>query len=146
MQAKQSMTLAQARDLMEHYPFASMISESWQVSQLPFLLDEQEMVLYGHLAGNNPHCETLDGGRQLVLFRGPHAYISPTWYHRKPAVPTWNYVSLQVSGKTTLLSEPQADACMNRLLDKFEQGLAASTQAQAGELRAYMQRLATFEY
>lgn len=123
MQAKQNITMAQARHVIAHFPFASMISESWQVSQLPFLLDEKEMVIYGHLARNNPHCETLAGHRQLVLFRGPHAYISPTWYQRKPAVPTWNYVSLQVSGRTTELSESAAQACMDKLLDKFEPGL-----------------------
>jgi transcriptional regulator len=34
----------------------------------------------------------------MVIFQGPHAYVSPTWYAAAPAVPTWNYAVVHADG------------------------------------------------
>jgi transcriptional regulator len=41
----------------------------------------------------------------LVMFQGPHAYISPTWY-AAGGVPTWNYVAVHVCGSARALDDP----------------------------------------
>jgi len=54
--------------------------------------------LYGHVARGNPHAG-LFGREALVVFSGPHAYVSPTWYSdRTTNVPTWNYAAVHCAG------------------------------------------------
>jgi len=69
-------------------------------SQIPFLAERRDGALYlqGHIARANPQGADLDGAEALVIFPGPHAYISPSWYAAGPAVPTWNYASVHAYG------------------------------------------------
>lgn len=65
-----------------------------------FEREDSEAVLVGHLARRNPHAAALESGqRALVVFTGPHAYISARWYREKPQVPTWDYVAAHVRGR-----------------------------------------------
>ncbi|MFC7439886.1 FMN-binding negative transcriptional regulator [Laceyella putida] len=76
-------------------------------SHLPLLLKENEEelgVLYGHMALANPHWKEI-GREVLVVFPGPHAYISPTWYEEEKTVPTWNYVAVHVYGDFALIED-----------------------------------------
>ncbi|GAB4440865.1 MAG: FMN-binding negative transcriptional regulator [Anaerolineae bacterium] len=77
-------------------------------THLPFLLErsaEGPGWLWGHLAKANPHWHNLEG-EVLVVFPGPHAYISPAWYEEKNVVPTWNYVAVHIYGHLSLTHEP----------------------------------------
>ncbi|MGY3264779.1 FMN-binding negative transcriptional regulator [Lysobacter sp. HA35] len=86
------------------HPFATLITVddgTPTLSHLPMLYarDGDSIVLRGHLARPNP--QTRHRGRALVMLRGPHAYVSPTWYTDKAEqarVPTWNYVVAHLSG------------------------------------------------
>lgn len=84
--------------------------EGPSATHLPFLLSRQMGSfgqLSGHLARANSHWKTLDAAKVLVIFPGPHAYISPSWYEaEKNVVPTWNYVAVHVTGRLQLLHEP----------------------------------------
>src|SRR2546423_13495677 len=95
------------------YPFATMVSVrdgDIEVSHLPMVLDEASNVLRGHMARANRHWESLDQAKVLVIFHGPHHYISPSWYPSKQehgkVVPTWNYVAVHVTGIATVSHEP----------------------------------------
>eukprot|EP00493_Phyllostaurus_siculus_P004185 UN04205 len=91
--------------LIQTWSFANVVSEDLQASHLPLVLDRStggNDALLGHFARANPHWKQLDGGRVLVIFNGPHAYISPSWYAAGPAVPTWNYAAVHVHGQLTL--------------------------------------------
>ncbi|MFC4767795.1 FMN-binding negative transcriptional regulator [Effusibacillus consociatus] len=77
-------------------------------THLPFLLDENSGdngILSGHMAKANPHWKEIHNQRILVVFQGPHAYISPTWYGEPNTVPTWNYVAVHVYGKMVLIQD-----------------------------------------
>jgi transcriptional regulator len=78
-------------------------------SHLPFLLDDAGDglgLLRGHVARANPQWKALaTGDEALVIFRGPHAYVSPSFYVTPQAVPTWNYVAVHVYGKPRLVEE-----------------------------------------
>ncbi len=63
------------------------------------------LMLRGHLAAANPQCAAFAGGEALLIFSGPHAYISPSWYKTQPAVPTWDYAAVHVHG----ILEPEHD-------------------------------------
>jgi transcriptional regulator len=79
-------------------------------THLPLLLDPAAGAqgrLLTHFARANPHWRELDGAEVLVVFAGPHAYISPSWYVESQAVPTWNYVAVHVYGTCRLVQDDQ---------------------------------------
>jgi transcriptional regulator len=80
-------------------PFATIVysdSENIQSFHLPLFLKGNRLI--GHMAKANPAWQALDGSSLLVIFHGPHCYISPDWYGKPGNVPTWNYISIQVRG------------------------------------------------
>lgn len=102
---------AKLYDLIEANPFALLVSHGEDgpyASHLPVFLDRQsegETYLYGHMARANPHWRLIRG-QVLVVFSGPHAYISPTWYEAREVVPTWNYVAVHVYGDFQIIEDP----------------------------------------
>ena len=90
---------------MKAHNFATLISGKdgpLQASHLPFLIDEtrgKQGTLIGHMAKANAHWKSLDSQEVLVIFQGPHAYISPTWYEAAGTVPTWNYAAVHAYGQ-----------------------------------------------
>lgn len=75
-------------------------------THLPILLHRKEKVLIGHMARANPHWQGAEGQTVLVVFSGPHAYISPSWYEAENVVPTWNYVAVHVYGTFHAIHDP----------------------------------------
>jgi transcriptional regulator len=67
-------------------------------THVPVLIDAASgaWTIRGHIARANS--QRLEGDA-LVIFSGPHAYISPTWYVEPNRVPTWNYVAVHVTGR-----------------------------------------------
>src|SRR3954470_13879648 len=70
-------------------------------SHLPAMVGrtEPQLVLDMHMARNNPQWqEFFDDQEVMVVFSGPHAYVSPRWYEEKERVPTWNYAAVHAYG------------------------------------------------
>lgn len=72
-----------------------------------------------HLARANPQVAELASVSEcLVVFQGPQAYVTPTWYPTKQAsgkvVPTWNYATVHAWGTPTLIEDP---AWLRRQID-----------------------------
>jgi transcriptional regulator len=88
-------------------------------THLPLLLDADRKKLFGHLAKANPHWRELDDAEVLVVFQGPHAYISASWYVEKQAVPTWNYVAVHVSGKCRIVRDEKKLHALLREMVRF---------------------------
>jgi transcriptional regulator len=108
---------------IEKYSFATLVSPSLQSSHLPLMLDRSNNCLIGHFARNNPHWRELAEDivkQHLVIFNGPHGYISPTWYHNKPAVPTWNYAAIHIKGCAEILSADDTTQALDSLMHKYE--------------------------
>ena len=101
---------------MERWNFATLITPDaegeLQVTHLPLLLrrDAGRLgTLAGHMAKANAHWQAFNAGREtLAIFHGPHAYISPRWYHTDQAVPTWNYVVVHAFGRPRLVQETES--------------------------------------
>jgi transcriptional regulator len=111
-------------DLIERHGFGTLVTVldgAPFATHLPFLIDRDRGVLLGHVARVNPHARALDGGAEaLIIFQGPHAYVSPSWYATAPAVPTWNYAAVHVYGVPGLLDEPRLLDLLDRLVSKYE--------------------------
>jgi len=111
---------ARIQDLIENYDFAVMVTALGGVPQavhLPFLYDPAagaKGTLYAHMARANPQWQDFAaleaaGGEALVIFQGPHAYVSPSDYNSdKPNVPTWNYLAVHAYGYPRVMTEDAA--------------------------------------
>jgi len=80
--------------------------------EVPFMLargDGGADVLRAHVARANPLWQRAANTPVLVVFRGPQAYISPSWYPAKAehgkVVPTWNYVLVQARGTLRVMDD-----------------------------------------
>ena len=93
------------------YDFALLVTAAGGVptaSHLPILLETESSgaVLKGHMARANPQWQEFPSiDEALVIFQGPHAYVSPSWYASAPMVPTWNYTAVHAYGKPALIDD-----------------------------------------
>lgn len=79
----------------------SSLNNQVSATHLPLLIDRESGAcgkIIGHLAAANSHWSQGQDQEALVIFQGPHAYISPSWYESKNVVPTWNYTAVHVRG------------------------------------------------
>ena len=82
-------------------------NESAAATHLPLVVkDEGEHgLIEGHFAKANPHWRALAGRETLVVFAGPHSYVSPTLYTEELSVPTWNYIAIHARGTLSLIED-----------------------------------------
>lgn len=110
------------------------------VSHLPFIFDHaagSKGKLLCHMARANPQWQHFSSSSEvLVVFQGPHAYVSPSWYS-SPGVPTWNYAVVHLRGKPRIIeSESELEALVERLTHVYESHMLSPWQPNlTGERR-----------
>ena len=116
-----------------------------EANHLPFLFGGDAGgagILTAHVARANPIWqEVQDGEDVLVVFRGVHGYISPSWYpgkqetHRR--VPTWNYEVVHAYGRIHVRDD-----------EKFLRGVVArlTRQHEAGQAEPWKMGDAPADY
>lgn len=115
-------------EFMQAYNFATLISTNNSnicATHLPFVIEKRgaKLILVCHMAKANPQWEVFTQNEVLVIFQGPHAYISPTHYEKQQNVPTWNYIAVHATGKAKIISEPsEVIALMEKTINHFEKG------------------------
>lgn len=89
-----------------------------------FETDDTRSTLVGHIARANPHAQMLQPNQPaLVVFSGPHTYISASWYRERPSVPTWDYVAAQVRGRLDPIDDEEGQlAVLRRVAEVAERG------------------------
>jgi transcriptional regulator len=114
-------------DFMEEFAFVDLVTATHgiRITHIPSLLDRttgKYGTIRGHIARQNPQRETFNSREPaVVVFRGPHSYISPTWYAKTEVVPTWNFAVVHASGKLKPIDEPKAlHDLLAQLIHKFE--------------------------
>jgi transcriptional regulator len=120
-------------DFMDEYAFVDLVTTTptLRITHIPTFLDRglgRYGTVFGHISAQNPQRAAFDGTHQAVIvFRGPHGYISPAWYANTSVVPTWNFAVVHVSGRPRLIEGPDATrALLARLIRKFEAKSATS--------------------
>jgi transcriptional regulator len=74
----------------------------------------------GHLAYGNPQWRTFETCEDvLVMFQGPNAYVSSSWYSQEN-VPTWNYQAIHIYGKASILEKDELIEELTGMLEKYE--------------------------
>jgi len=98
-------------------------NDALHASHLPVMLHEEkeQIVLDMHMARANAQWREFSGAEVLVVFFGPHAYVSPRWYEEKERVPTWNYAAVHAYGVPKLLEDRKAKhASQRRLIERLD--------------------------
>jgi transcriptional regulator len=87
-------------------------------SHLPVVIREEKnaIVLDMHMAKNNAQWREFFDDEVMVVFYGPHAYVSPRWYEEKERVPTWNYAAVHAYGIPKLIDDRAAKHANQRQL------------------------------
>lgn len=126
----------QLHALIDQHPLGTWVtvgSEGIVANHIPFLIDAQRGefgTLVAHIAKANPVWRALaDGNESIVIFHGPEAYVSPSWYPSKKehgkVVPTWNYVAVHAHGPARAIHEHAwLMALVERLTARHEAGRA----------------------
>ncbi|KGR91728.1 protease [Ureibacillus massiliensis 4400831 = CIP 108448 = CCUG 49529] len=87
---------------------------------LQLVKEGESYYLTGHMAYGNPQWRTFETCEDvLVMFQGPHAYISSSWYE-KENVPTWNYQAVHIYGTVSILKNEELVQDLTMLLQKYE--------------------------
>ena len=120
------------REIIEGHSFGLFVTAKDGLptaTHLPFVYEPNygaNGMLLGHFARANPHWrdlgQELDEREALVIFQGPHAYVSPLDYNsEKPNVPTWNYLAVHAYGTPKIIDDPtRTKEVLTKLTDKNE--------------------------
>lgn len=117
--------MEEIEEFIKNNSFATIVSINKGrpiASNIPVLLNkvEDDYYLTGHLAYGNPQWRTfVHADEILVIFNGPHAYVSSSWYEQEN-VPTWNYQSVNIYGKASLMEGDELEQDLTKLLEKYE--------------------------
>jgi transcriptional regulator len=132
---------------MRANPFAILVSNVDGVpfaTHLPLLIDDagDQIVIQGHMAKANAHWKSMkEGEESLIIFHGPHAYISPSLYENRESVPTWNYAAVHVYGEPTLFTDEESlRATLHRMIDTFESSYMTQWSELSEEYRSRMMK------
>ncbi|WP_338872062.1 FMN-binding negative transcriptional regulator [Myxococcus stipitatus] len=98
--------------LMSRHSFAVLVTVGEDgapfATHLPFLVERDaagDVRLLAHMALPNPQWRGFSAERDaLVIFQGPHAYVSPRWYATTQQVPTWNYATVHAYGRPQVVT------------------------------------------
>lgn len=128
MRQNPSFTLAdvdEMRRVIDANPWATIVSvgsDGLVSSHYAVLLDAErdDLTVVAHVGRPDELIHGLGDGELLVIFQGPHGYISPGWYGDVPSVPTWNYVAVHLAGVPEILGDEENLEVLDRLVERFE--------------------------
>ncbi len=91
-------------------------------THIPFMVEKRndELILRAHISRANEQKESLaDGTEVLIIFNGPHTYISSTWYESNE-VPTWNFLAVHAYGTLRLIDDEELHKSLSDLVRTHE--------------------------
>ncbi|MGA9327059.1 MAG: FMN-binding negative transcriptional regulator [Salegentibacter sp.] len=111
------------RFIAEH-PFATMVlkGENLLATHIPVLTEgtSEDFRLFAHIANHNEQFQYLKNDIEILLiFQGPHAYISSSWYREKD-ISTWDYSAVHVNARLKVQTGDELKNCLDRLVQRFE--------------------------
>lgn len=110
--------------LISNYPFATVISYPSDapsfINHFPLIREDDKLI--GHMSRHNPQWMQFEKNPECTLvFHGPHAYISPSWYRSGRDVPTWNYAVAHLQGTIEVIHDFKSQVkIIKAMSDVFE--------------------------
>lgn len=109
---------------IKEHPFATFVlqAERLLATHIPILTkgSADDFFLFGHVAVHNPQRAYLqDDMEVLLIFQGPDAYISSSWYS-KPDISTWDYSAVHINARLKIQREEELVESLKELVAHFE--------------------------
>ena len=83
--------------------------------------DQHKIIFTGHMMKNSDHHKAFEQDENvLVIFTGPHCYVSASWYVKKNSASTWNYIDVHAHGKIKFTNEEETKKTVENITDKYE--------------------------
>lgn len=142
---------AEVLAFMRQHNFPVLVTAAGQIraSHLPVVIEERggQLVIDMHMARANPQWRDFSDKEVLVVFSGPHAYVSPRWYEETERVPTWNYAAVHAYGVPRTVDDPSMkQRSQRRLIESLDaQWLPKFDALDAGYIERMLGAIVVFE-
>ncbi len=98
----------------KQYPVATHIP-------LAVELMEDGLIFHGHLMKNTDHHKAfVENENVLVVFNGPHTYVSASWYENPQVASTWNYMAVHARGRIKFTDDAGTYEAIKAITNKYE--------------------------
>jgi transcriptional regulator len=121
---------------MDEYSFVDLVTTTptLRITHIPSVLDRtagRYGTIFAHISAQNDQVKAIRaGGRAVVVFRGPHGYVSPGWLVSdagRRGVPTWNFAVVHASGVLRPIDDAeQKYQLLATLIRKYETGIGGT--------------------
>lgn len=99
-----------------------------------------KLIFTGHIMKATDHYKAfLENENVLVIFSGPHCYVSASWYVTKNVASTWNYMEAHAKGKIKFMDDDETKKIIENITNQYE--LAESEAAFNKLPKEYVERL-----
>lgn len=139
------------REFIQQHPFAFLTgcdkNNMPVATQVPLFMEEKNgrNILSGHIMKNTDHHNAfLHNEQVLVVFTGPHAYVSGTWYSDPYMASTWNYMSIHIKGVIKFLDGDVLEEMLQKTSLHFENYNERSTTVFEHLPSAFKQKAMNF--
>lgn len=146
---------ASVHAFMYAYPFVTITGNNdgrSVATQVPALLHERDgkIILRAHIMRKTDHHLAFENNPEvLVLFTGPHCYVSSGWYTpEEKGGATWNYQTVHARGTVKFLDEAATINILAELTEKYEkdqQQPLLLNDMPPGYVDTYVKAIAGFE-
>jgi transcriptional regulator len=82
--------------------------------------DRDDLTIVAHVGRPDEQLHGLGERELLVIFGGPHGYVSPAWYGDGTQVPTWNFTAVHLTGVPEILTPEENLRALDDLVRHFE--------------------------
>lgn len=140
---------------LKKHPFATLVVQTEgataAVTQVPLLIsqgDDGSLRFCGHVMKGTDHHRAMKAATDiLVLFTGPHGYVSAAWYDGPPSASTWNYLSVQAKGKLRFRDEEGTIEALRNLTNQYEgeDSPASFSQLATDYIAAHVKAIEAFD-
>jgi len=91
-------------------------------TQIPLTIQQKESKIFleGHMMRKTDHHLAFEKNNNvLVLFTGPHCFVSASWYTTPSIGSTWNYITVHAKGKISFMDEEGTRQAVKTLSDHY---------------------------
>lgn len=108
----------------------STVENKLWATHIPLVLSDDGTKLIAHISRANKQWKDFRANEEvMVIFNGPHSYISSSWYNHEN-VPTWNYIAVHVYGTIQIIEGDRLYQSLKQLVDKYEKNSACPVDVE----------------